>query len=294
MKDKARQLFWEIINCPNANKEHSSCCSDVLCVQKGYPFRQVPEPWSGRLDSSPVLIIGSNPAFVEEEVLPAKDSGWSGWASIFPNGPEWNDSMVEAFFENRFHGAACPGTTLPYVDLSSGTTLRKDKQGQVAPVRFQNNYWGTYEKYCEIIVPGFSPYSFVVTDFVHCKSAKEIGVNSAMRTCLGHMKRILEVFLSNDFPIHEILLFGKDSDAKKKLEVLESIGLIRSSSAVSVGSYLYKRGIKRGVDPIRHVIFKQPYSFIDVPVNVYYNLPAPSGSNRAASPAVINGKSISW
>ena len=290
MLHKEKTLFWDIINCPDAAKECCSRCRDVLSVQNSSNARQVPEPWSGNMGVASVLIIGSNPAYVEDEVFPSKDRVWTGWTKVFPDGPIWDEDAVEAFFEGRFRGSKCPLIAKPYVDLDSGTTLRINKIGEVISVRLQNDYWGVYEKYCEAIVPNFSPFSFVITDFVHCKSAREKGVSDAINDCVSFMKRILEVFLDNQSKTHIVLLFGKDSDAEKKIKELKGIGLQCESDPVPVGSYFYKRGDNKR----KHKIFKQSYLFENKQLDVYYNLPAPSGSNRAASPTVVNGQSISW
>ena len=76
--------------CATALTDESHPCRRVVAAQlPGLPRsrHQLPEPWNGRIESAPILFVGSNPSFDRSEKFPTK-----GWA----------DHTIEAFFTTRF------------------------------------------------------------------------------------------------------------------------------------------------------------------------------------------------
>lgn len=304
MNSAERTLFWDIINCPDSSKESNPACPcfKVLSVQSPLPVRQVPEPWSGDLSKASFMVIGSNPALVVDavkhrfEVFPSRDSNWKNWQTLSStkgNSFTWDPSSVEDFFVNRFNGAVFPLTGTPYVDKARKTSLQYVAAKGIVPKRFNNDYWATYNEYCKAIDPTFVDYSFVVTDFVHCKSGGEIGYAEALAPCRGYIKRIFNLFLSNGQPNHSILLFGMgEKSAAEKLDVIKSIGAVPVGAPKIICNYLYKR---KDVKNQNRVILMQEFSYGKIGVAVYYLIPAPSGNTKPfCSPLTFMGRDIEW
>ena len=104
--------------------------------------------------------------------------------------------------------------------------------------------------------------------------------------------KAIHIILGSAFLLSIIayLIFGKESDTQKKLDALQRIGLKVIGTPTQVGNYNYKR--KNQFTP--HTLLMQTYAYGGKNVDIYYNIPAPSGSNHAASPVTINGQTISW
>jgi len=87
-----RQLLGEIAHCPVAkairlgDSPVSAPCHNVVSLQAGKSF-QLPEPWSGQIDTAPLLFVSSNPAIDELEVYPDES---------------WEDGKTTDFFQKRF------------------------------------------------------------------------------------------------------------------------------------------------------------------------------------------------
>lgn len=308
MNSSEQKIFWDIINCPQYAASALPRCQKVLSAQTG-PTRQVPEPWSGHLSQSSFLLIGGNPTIVDNEVFPSTDATWSRWAPMpgttnpwslkrmkapFTDIKEENEESdnVEDFFEDRFDGAMFPPQNKPYVNIKSGTTLRILK-GTVVSVPFQNKYWPTYNAYCKAIDPSFIDYSFVVTDFVHCKSKAEFGVSQAMCYCTTrHMNQIIDCFLNNNKESHNILIFGQNDDYVAKAKSwLASLGAL--SNRTNVGSFIYKNANSRKNG---QTIPIERWDFVmgGVSASVFFYIPKPSGANHASCPVTFKGHKIVW
>ena len=87
-----RQLLGEIAHCPVAKAIRLGDspvfvpCHNVVSLQAGKSF-QLPEPWSGQIDTAPLLFVSSNPAIDELEVYPDES---------------WEDGKTTDFFQKRF------------------------------------------------------------------------------------------------------------------------------------------------------------------------------------------------
>ena len=169
------KLLLEIADCPIARKHRDdptyfSPCRKIVAVQAGITEEgyQRPEPWSGRLADSPLLFLSSNPSIDLEEEYPTR---------------YWNDALVVDFFENRFAGFWVLSQRYPR--LSSGQYRSK-------AVR----YWSSIRKRATELFgrDAMAGTDYVMTEIVHCKSQREIGVPEALCQCgERYLRRVLGV-----------------------------------------------------------------------------------------------------
>jgi uracil-DNA glycosylase len=176
--DELRPLLEEISQCPiaiaiQAGKLSSiHPCHKIVKLQKASAF-QLPEPWSGKIDTAPVLFISSNPSIDEREEYP--DQSWR------------LDRTID-FFQNRFTSDAGWVRDGLYVLQRDGSLSRQW-------VRF----WAAARgRTCEILDKGKSQIKpgidFALTEIVHCKSREEEGVKEARDFCSErYLERILSV-----------------------------------------------------------------------------------------------------
>lgn len=177
-------LLISIARCNEIEKAQfdvQHACHKIVSVQKSSPF-QLPEPWNGNLSKSDVLFIASNPSYNSSE--------------FFPN-PEWDDSCIECFFQNRF----------------SNSYYQKIR------------YWSLIKKYASWILgvakddPNL-PARICITEIVHCKSTRETGVKKASCICSKKwLDRILKAFNGSYVVVLGKVaqeLFPKDFDDKSK------------------------------------------------------------------------------
>lgn len=298
MTSAEQSVFWRIIDCP------SKCfpeCSSILEVQQGNCVRQVPEPWSGNLSTARFLIIGSNPALDIKEVFPSKDIFYSKWAPVLYGSAStslWNDPkvLVEDFFDGRFGSAtcgACPGNPVYVRYANSNFEVLKHSFASASLQRAQNPYWLTYLNICNVIakVLGIKrdedSLDFAVTDIVHCKSSRQIGVLKALKPCLSHTKDIVDLFLNEKCDTEPIIiLVGATANKEYVAKSLFNKPPIHS---IIVGDYPHKSG----VSPKGEISMKL-YQLNGRPYRVYYNIPAPSPANRANRPISLYGQIIKW
>ncbi len=166
------ELLLAITRCPNlapAQSNPAHPCAKVAGAQAAPPGeRPVPEPWSGRLESAPLLFIGSNP-------------GGSNKREHIPR-ESWNAAATIDFFRRRFDRGA--GHT-EQADSGALYTLENHPGGQRSRARRHVNHWSVIRKHAEDIL-GRRPEpgrDFVLTEMVHCKSGREAGVGEAIDTC---------------------------------------------------------------------------------------------------------------
>lgn len=171
-----RGILKEIAHCSIANEIRSGAsisndCQRIVRLQAGASF-QIPEPWSGQIDSAPILFISSNPSINELELYPDES---------------WDLDRISDFFHNRFTSSA------GWVD-SHLRALRRDGT-RTDWVRF----WASARarareilaEYKKEIVPG---KDFALTEIVHCKSRDEEGVKEASDCCSNrYLERILSI-----------------------------------------------------------------------------------------------------
>jgi len=121
---------------------------------------QIPEPWNGDIINAPILIISSNPSYSKDELYP--DLSW-------PN------EMIADFFINRFKNRGANSWVKDHKVLNKNGT-----RGRVV------SYWTNIQKRVDELLgknvsePGTD---YCITELVHCKSVREIGVKKALPEC---------------------------------------------------------------------------------------------------------------
>lgn len=86
-------LLIKIARCPEMTRSLESPapnhpCSTVVTAQgRSRADYHLPEPWSGQIETAPILFVGSNPSFNPAE--------------HFPNAA-WSNKEIERFFTTRF------------------------------------------------------------------------------------------------------------------------------------------------------------------------------------------------
>lgn len=101
MTTQAQKIAWDIINCGLCNAPNTnSVCNPLYRSQSCSTLQdfQIPEPWNGDIIYAPILFVGLNPGFTEDELYPK--IGYAYWSQS--NGAI-DIAKVEDFFENRFN-----------------------------------------------------------------------------------------------------------------------------------------------------------------------------------------------
>ncbi len=167
---KSENLLPSIARCPEipialANASHP--CAAIVSTQTG-ETRQVAEPWTGHIDSAPILFVSSNPGIHESEYFP--DNAWT-------------DPGISDYFTRRFdddapytHQRPNGGAQYPKVYGTTGTPIVADHW-----VRF----WSAVKNHASTLmgrksIPGTD---YAITEMVHCKSNSEYGVIGALSLC---------------------------------------------------------------------------------------------------------------
>jgi hypothetical protein len=160
---RERQLMQEIARCPivakcKAGEAHP--CSTVVAVQKDVPLadHQVPEPWTGHLGTAVLVFVSSNPSISEAEAY-----------------PRWSDGapQIAAYFDDRFEGGPGQVRNGVYGPLKAGGWSRK-----------ATRYWAWCRARAAELMPAPRPgVDYALTEVVHCKSHREIGVKAARDFC---------------------------------------------------------------------------------------------------------------
>lgn len=167
MIENWEKLLFNIAHCPNVEqcfreKDMSHPCYPVIMSQNQESLEefQIPEPWSGKLESAPLLFLSSNPSFSKTEAYPT-------WAS--------RNSKIRDYFVNRFSGGGR--------NWVKDGKYALDKQGNYLPA---TRYWSeiinrSKELYARDVYPGID---YALAEIVHCKSKDMIGVNEAKEECV--------------------------------------------------------------------------------------------------------------
>jgi hypothetical protein len=174
--ESARKLLEDIAHCSIAcdiragSKVHQAC-NTIVGLQTRDAF-QLPEPWSGRIDTAPILFISSNPSIDPLERYP--DESWEG-------------ELIIDFFQNRF--------TSKVGWVHKGLYALRRDGSRTDWVRFwasaRSRASEILEKEKNAIVPGMD---FALTEVVHCKSRNEVGVREAQDCCSNrYLTRVISV-----------------------------------------------------------------------------------------------------
>jgi hypothetical protein len=175
-------LLLEIFRCPIISDPHNPTyggkCLKIVDFQQCSKF-QYPEPWSGQIETAPILFISSNPSIGETE--------------NYPNN-SWAENEIVDFFQNRFT------STKAWVKDGKYTLLR-DGNYSAEWVRF----WASARRRAQELlrrnpIPGMD---FAITEVVHCKSLEEKGVSEALEFCSSrYLERILRISKAKIFVIY--------------------------------------------------------------------------------------------
>jgi hypothetical protein len=159
-----------VMHCLQNGGQHP-CRAIVMAQQVAIEQRQLPEPWSGHLETAPILFIGANPSISDADECPH----WN-----------WDDATIQDFFYNRFGGGA-----RNWVQDGIRPLLAGNENGYGRSVR----YWAAIrnramELFDRNVVPGMH---YAITEVVHCKSRNSQGVHKAQNTCgQKFLRRILQ------------------------------------------------------------------------------------------------------
>jgi len=172
-----KSLLDEIANCHYARQ----CLGDSAAVNPcrkiveyqntlGITKFHIPEPWSGQIEKAPILFLSSNPSISCDEVYP-------NW--------DWSSTEVYDYFNNRFGGGdknwIISGTRSLQID---GTYSRATPFWAAVRQR-------SIELLQRDVIPGLD---YALTEIVHCKSRKQMGVKQSQEQCVqAYLRRILEL-----------------------------------------------------------------------------------------------------
>lgn len=195
--DEVAKLALDISSCgevSNALKDKNHPCHDVVKWQADQwepPILQIsnskmqrPEAWTGDIVNAPILFLSSNPSFDADENYP-------NWKL-----DEWSIEKIEEFSITRFTSeikrgfGASDGLSGHQIDRTIG------KNGELL---HKVTYWNWARNLVAFIhgketweISAHSDYA--MTEIVHCKSIKEIGVKKARLKCKDrYLEKILEL-----------------------------------------------------------------------------------------------------
>ena len=160
------RLLLEIARCPNVVRfyEQGSVpnpCSEIISCQEKESVHdhQVPEPWSGRLATAPILFLSSNPSISQQEEYPR---------------PGWSDHLMEDFFNNRFGGGIKPWVV-------DSRHLCKGGERSERKTRF---WVEVQSRASELLGKRATPgLDYAISEIVHCKSKRQRGVTECLDEC---------------------------------------------------------------------------------------------------------------
>lgn len=166
------KLIDEIFYCPNCSEKGN--CKTIIESQKVHPF-QNPEPFTGDIAKSKVLVISSNPSISNQEVYPSK---------------EWTKEAIRDFFINRFNTDNKYVRDYKYVLIDDkNKTYADDWVRYWSSIR--NRVAELYGRPVDTVIPGVD---YTLTELVHCKSRSEIGVNEALLECTNrYFEKLIEI-----------------------------------------------------------------------------------------------------
>lgn len=205
--NKMEKLLIEITRCPEFQGLINSSESDHPCFKivnsqcpEAIDNYQVPEPWSGHIESAPILFVASNPSISDHDIFPTC---------------QWSDDDIVDFFIRRYGGGKKKWITDGTKALGKyGYHLRA------------TNFWAAIKqraielKNSTDIKPGIH---YAVTEIVHCKSKSEIGMREAQDTCVEHyLNRIMKLSVAS---IIVVLGTAAQETLRKKLNISDGITL---------------------------------------------------------------------
>lgn len=175
-KTSTSELLQRIIRCPNilASRSNSTHpCRRIVASQDdpGEPF-QFPEPWCGFLETAPILFIGSNPSISYSEAYPV-------------DSPAWPPEKVASYFTHKFHDG--------WVKDGRYARLRNPEQSEYS--KYPTKYWSSVRQRAKELLERelVCGEDYCLTEVVHCKSTRQVGVKEAAAECTRlYLRRVLE------------------------------------------------------------------------------------------------------
>jgi uracil-DNA glycosylase len=170
-----QQAFFSIARCkniPDCFADASHPCAAIVRSQNAADIAsfQLPEPWVGEIDVAPILFVASNPSIGEDE----HSTGSAGDEDVWES-----------------HHLAFGGGKRNYIDDGIHTT-RADGS-IIKPVR----YWASVRARARELIPNrpvVPGRDYAMTEVVHCKSKNEVGVLTAVESCVNlHLESVMSV-----------------------------------------------------------------------------------------------------
>ena len=208
------ELLLSITRCPElalaqANANHS--CAGVVGVQKGCSGGgyQVPEPWTGHIETAPIIFISSIPGIANNEHFPRKD---------------WSDANTIDFFQRRFDEDA--GYT---VQMPSESQYSKvyDGDGALQTAGHHVQFWSNVRNIARVIlgrrpIPGTD---YMLSEMVHCKGPEKYA-HKAVSLCstkwmspiMEHSGAVIVVLLGNLAQNAAAQLWGIDNSPSAQFD----------------------------------------------------------------------------
>lgn len=215
MTPRAKQVFWDIINCGLCEYKHPCSCSGVIGSQNTTEDDfHIPEPWNGDLGTARILFVSINPGYSLGELYPRKGNPYWTVSDGF------NQNKVQDYFERRFD------RSLPYVKYKNGghafsIKMEDDEYKKVS------GFWTYVFKMANSLIPNADPLrDFAITEIVHCKS-KDISFldDSCFEKCMdNHLAKVFEqapkvewvIFIGGSVRTHICKRYGFPSPIKQK------------------------------------------------------------------------------
>jgi hypothetical protein len=148
-----------------------------VAVQEDGPKRHIPEAWFGNLTSARVLFISSNPS-----IDPAEDVTGENFPRV-----HWEDEAIADWVTRRVDQS---WSEVPVTFRREGfkdfnwRCLDGEYRGSGSSNSPQPTWNKTHHRAVEILGKMADPSSnYALTEVVHCKSQREIGVSSAAKIC---------------------------------------------------------------------------------------------------------------
>ena len=168
------EVLTAITRCPVVARcrsdERHPCYTVVTSQPAERGTFQVPEPWTGHLDTAPILFVSSNPSIDPAELYPT---------------PEWTNAERIDFFRERFDRRRPP-----WIDHRM-RARRVDPTGQ--PSRGTAFWLATRARAAELVVgrPPAPGVDYALTEVVHCKSTNQLGAAEATPLCVTMWLRLV-------------------------------------------------------------------------------------------------------
>lgn len=181
--DDLGALALDIARCPEVRKaadDTTHPCHRVVTQQTSFRHLSschTPEPWFGNLQNALVVGLASNPGLSKSDAMDGEE---------FPTS-EWEDSAIKDFFMNRLTSSHGPFVTFNFAGERNFLTRSRDGKYRSAhsnPKTPQKTWVAIHNRMLEILGDSADPSgNYALTEIVHCKSEKAIGVKQASSLC---------------------------------------------------------------------------------------------------------------